>query len=282
MWLVLSLVLCGVCAVLLMATGPRWFWALTKKHQRFMTAETEQFFIARFVFIQSRAVVGMVWVVLLCLATVLVIIGVPVGLVVVLKLVVLLAWPFFLRYLHKKRIERFEKQFPDFMLALASALRAGSSLRIGLQRLVPHSQEPIRQELELCLKELRMGLSLSQALNHLHQRTKCESTALFKSALVVAGQSGGGLAELLENMAQTISTRTYIEGRINALTAQGRLQAWIMVLLPVIVGVALYAIDANLVAPLWQERVGQILLTVMVVLELIGLWWIQRLVTVPL
>ena len=282
MWLGLSLVLFGVCAVLIMALAPKWFWGLSKKHQHFMASETEQFFSARFVFIQSRAVVSLIWAVLFCMAIVLVVLGITMVLVAVLELVVLISWPLSLRYLHKKRIERFEKQFPDFMLALASALRAGSSLRIGLQRLVPHSQEPVRQELELCLKELRMGLSLAQVLTQLHRRTQCESTALFKSALVVAGQSGGGLADLLENMAQTISTRIYIEGRINALTAQGRLQAWIMVLLPPLVGGALYVIDASLIEPLWQERTGRILLVVMVVLELIGVWWIQRLVTVPL
>lgn len=127
-----------------------------------------------------------------------------------------------------------------------------------------------------------MGVALDEALARLYGRMPCEACSLFKSAIAVAGQSGGGLAELFESMAQTISRRLYIEGRIRALTAQGRLQAWVMALLPVFVGVALYIIDYELIAPLWQQRSGQLVLFCIVILELVGLWLIHRIVNINL
>ncbi len=282
MWLLLSVLFCAVFSMLLAWVLPRWFWLLSQKHQSYLHQVTERFFIANFIFVKSRSVVGALWLLLCFGAVVLLLIGLPVTVVLLGALALVGTWPFYLRYLHKKRLLRFEKQFPDFLLGLASALRAGSSLRSCLARIASLSDAPLRQELELFLKEQRMGLGLPQALAHLHTRMHCESTALFKSALLVAGQSGGGLADLLENMALTISTRLYIEGRVRALTAQGRLQAWVMVLLPVLVGLALYWLDPTLIAPLWQQPSGQILLILMVILEILGLWWIQRLIAVPL
>lgn len=282
MWLLLSVVLFAVFSTLLAWVLPRWFWLLSQKHQHYLQQVTERFFIAHFIFVKSRSVVGAVWLLLFCCAVVLFLMGLPWVVVLVGILISVGSWPFYLRYLHKKRVLHFEKQFPDFLLGLASALRAGSSLRSCLARIASLSDAPLRQELELFLKEQRMGLSLAQALAHLQARMNCESTALFKSALIVAGQSGGGLADLMENMALTISTRLYIEGRVRALTAQGRLQAWVMVLLPVLVGMALYWLDPSLIAPLWQQPSGQFLLVLMVSLEVLGLWWIQRLIAVPL
>ena len=282
MWLILSVLFWAVWVALLAWFIPKGLWLFSKTHKNYLAKETDHFFIAHFIFVKSGSVLGAMGLALFISALILVLVGVPVLLAMVLVLIALGVWPIYLRYLHKKRVLRFEKQFPDFLLALASALRAGSSLRICLLRVVHLSHAPLRQEMELFLKEQRMGLSLSQALGHLHTRLNCESTSLFKSALIVAGQSGGGLADLLENMALTISKRLYIEGRVQALTAQGRLQAWVMVLLPVLVGVALYWLDPTLIAPLWQQPSGQVLLVLMVLLEVIGLWWIQRLVNVPL
>lgn len=282
MWLVLSVLFCAVFTTLLAWVLPRWFWLLSQKHQNYLNQVTEHFFIANFIFIKSRSVLGALGLFLFVGAGLLFLIGLPLVVVILGALGAVATWPVYLRYLHKKRVLRFEKQFPDFLLGLASALRAGSSLRSCLARVAQLSDAPLRQEMELFLKEQRMGLSLGQALTHLHSRMNCESTSLFKSALIVAGQSGGGLADLLENMARTISTRLYIEGRVRALTAQGRLQAWVMVLLPVLVGLALYWLDPTLIAPLWQQPSGQILLVLMLGLEILGLWWIQRLIAVPL
>ncbi len=282
MWLGLSVMLCAVLAGLMAWLLPRWLWGWSQKQQHHLHQTTERFFIAHFLFINSKAVLGALLFGLVFAAVVLVVLGVPWLVVLLIAGAVLLVWPLYLRSLHTRRVLRFEKQFPDFLLGLASALQAGSSLRSCLARVAQLSDAPLRQEMELLLKEQRMGLSLSQALDSLHGRLQCESTALFRSALVVAGQSGGGLADLLQNMASTISTRLYIEGRIKTLTAQGRLQAWVMVLLPVFVGMALHWLDPSLIAPLWQQRSGQIVLTIIVLLEGLGLWWIQRLTTISI
>lgn len=282
MWLWISVICCALLASALAWFVPRWFWRISQKQQLYLHQVTESFFNAHFLFVKSRAVLSALLIALLGLGGLFYSLGVPLIVVLLGVAATVMIWPLGLRYFYRRRVYRFEKQFPDFLLGLASALRAGSSVRSSLTRVAQLSAAPLSQEMELFLKEQRMGLSLSQALLNLHQRLNCESTALFKSALLVAGQSGGGLADLLENMAQTISTRLYIEGRVRALTAQGRLQAWVMVLLPFLVGVALYWLDPNLIAPLWQESSGQLLLALMLILESVGLWWVRRLVTISL
>ena len=83
-------------------------------------------------------------------------------------------------------------------------------------------------------------------------------------------------------MAQPINQRLYIEGRIRALTGQGRIHAWVMVALPFLVGAALYVLDSALIAPLWQEASGRWVLLTIIVLEALGLWFIYRIVNIRL
>lgn len=282
MWLLLSLFCLGlfVMVVLCLVTPRIVTWGRSQKQQ--FEQSSEQYFESSFLFLRGQAIVKASGAGFIVVVFLLWLFGLSVFGAVVLFFAFLLLWPFYLAHLKKQRLLRFEKQFPDYLLALAGALRAGSSLAVALQRITPLAHAPLAQELGLLLREQRMGLGLDEALARLHQRMPCESTSLFKSAVAVAGQSGGELADLLQTMAQTVSQRLYVEGRVRALTAQGRLQAWLMALLPFLVAIALYFIDYDLIAPLWQERSGQFVLLLMFLLEAMGLWLIHRIVNVNL
>lgn len=282
MWLVIGLIFLtmGVGAVVWFL--PPWLWQLSQQQKRQFEQRSEHHFADSFVFLRGQEVFKFFIAMLLMVLFMLWLLGGKIVLVVLLVVGCFLLWPLYLKLLKKRRLMRFEKQFPDYLLALAGALRAGSSLGVAMQRITPLSHAPLSQEMGLLLREQRMGVSLMKALEQLHSRMPCEGSSLFKSAIAVAGQSGGGLAELLESMAQTITKRLYVEGRIRALTAQGRMQAWVMVLLPVLVGAALYFIDYELIAPLWQQRSGQVVMALIVVLEVVGLWMIHKIVNVSL
>lgn len=282
MWLFIGLLFFSLLVAALTWFMPPWLWRLSQQQKQQFEQHSEHHFAASFVFLRGQEVFKLFIAVLLALLFMLWLLGAKILFVVILIFCCFLLWPVYLRLLKKRRLVRFEKQFPDYLLALAGALRAGSSLGVAMQRITPLSHVPLSQEMGLLLREQRMGVSLVQALEQLHERMPCEGSSLFKSAIAVAGQSGGGLAELFESMAQTISKRLYVEGRIRALTAQGRLQAWVMALLPVFVGGALYVIDYELIAPLWQQRSGQIVLGLIVILELFGLWLINKIVNVSL
>src|SRR5690606_6152700 len=132
----------------------------------------------------------------------------------------------------KRRIQRFDEQLPDLLQALAGALRAGAGLQSALRHIVAQSPAPLSQEFGLLLRQQRMGIGFEQALADLYCRMPFEGTGLVVSALTIAAQSGGNLAETLESIAATLQARLRLLSRVQALTSQGRLQAWIMAALP--------------------------------------------------
>lgn len=184
------------------------------------------------------------------------------------------------RRLRQRRMAMFERQLPGFLLSLAGALRAGAGLQGALQSIASQSAAPLGQEFSMLLREQRMGVPLETALGNLQQRMPVEGMLLLGSLLNVAAGSGGNLAGTLENVAQTLRERLHLQGRIRALTAQGRLQAWIMACLPVALGIALALLNPAAMAPLWQTPAGWAVLAAMAMLETVGIIMIRRIVAI--
>lgn len=180
----------------------------------------------------------------------------------------------------RRRLRRLDEQLPDFLLALAGALRAGSGLQAGLRQVVQHSHRPLAQEFGLLLQQQRMGLTFEDALDALNGRVATESTGLVVAAIKVAGQTGGSLAETLERISATLRTRLQLLGRIQALTSQGRMQAWIMAALPLVLAVALHALDPEAMSALWQTAEGWAVVALIGVLECAGILLVRRIVSI--
>jgi len=180
----------------------------------------------------------------------------------------------------RRRLRRIDEQLPDFLLALAGALRSGSGLQVGLRQVVQHSQRPLAQELGLLLQQQRMGLGFEEALEALQRRVATESMGLVVAAIKVAGHTGGSLAETLERISVTLRTRLQLLGRIQALTSQGRMQAYIMAALPVVLAVALHALDPQAMSALWQTAEGWAVLLLIGVLECGGIYMVRRIVNI--
>lgn len=199
----------------------------------------------------------------------------------VLAGVVALAAPrYMLARLRRRRLERLDRQLPDLLLALAGALRAGQGVQAALRQIVPQAPVPLSQEFGLMLREQRMGVAFDDALSGLHGRVPTEGTGLVVSTLKIAVQSGGNLAETLERIAATVRARLHLLGRIRALTAQGRLQVWVMALLPPCMALALDRLDPTAMWALWHTPLGWTVLGAVAVLETAGILLIRRIVDI--
>lgn len=183
-------------------------------------------------------------------------------------------------WLRRKRLRGFDDQLPDALLALSGALSAGASLQVGLTQIVAESQAPLSQEFGLMLREQRFGVTMDESLANLYARVPTEAANLVVSALRIAADTGGNLADTLERIARTIRARAHMEGRIRVMTAQGRLQARVVGALPLLLVVVLYRLEPEVMQKLWTTAVGWAVLTVVVMLELVGLWLIRKIVRI--
>lgn len=184
--------------------------------------------------------------------------------------------------LRRRRLRQFDAQLPDAVLALASALRAGSAASGALALIAAEAQAPLSQEFALMLREQRLGVPLDEALTNLHARMPSDACALTVSALRIASDTGGNLAETLERIAGTVRARLHMEGRIDALTAQGRMQAWVMGGLPLLLGVVLHRLEPRAMAQLWETPLGWATLAVVIAMDAAGLWLIRRIVRIDI
>lgn len=183
-------------------------------------------------------------------------------------------------WFRKRRLERFEQQLPDALMMIAGALRAGLGLNSALAQLVAETEPPISQEFGLMLREQRMGVTLEQSLGNLGRRIPSVSTTLVVSAMRIAAETGGSLAETLERTSQTIRSRLQLEGKIRALTSQGKLQAWVVGALPLILMLILNKMEPEAMSRLWYTREGWATLIVIGMLELLGIYVIRRIISI--
>ena len=182
--------------------------------------------------------------------------------------------------MRQRRLRRFEEQLPDALTMLSGALRAGLSLRSAIGQLVIEAPAPLGQEFTLLLREQRLGATLEQSLNGLARRIPTPTTILTVSAMRIASETGGGLAEMLERTANTVRSSLQIEGKIGALTAQGKMQAWVVGLLPVGLMMVLNQMEPGEMSVLWHSPMGWGALAVIGTLEALGIYVIRRIVAI--
>lgn len=185
-------------------------------------------------------------------------------------------------WLSARRRKQFARQLPDAMMLIAGAIRAGASMTLAIRQMSSELPAPGGQEFDLMLRELRLGVTLDEALLNLEKRMGCDDLRLFGAAVRIANESGGNLAETLERLADTTRKKMALEDKIQALTSQGRMQGWVMILLPVGVGCALFAIEPDSMAPLIHTWQGWLVCLIIAVLELVGLFFIRRIMAIDI
>ena len=184
------------------------------------------------------------------------------------------------RTIQRRRLAKFRQQLPDMVMLMAGSLRSGGGLALAMSRSASGVAAPAGQELDLVLRELRLGTTLSQALVGLERRAPAEETVLFATALRISSETGGPLVEVLEQIGETTRKRLAVEGKIRALTAQGRMQAWVMAMLPLIVMGLLAWVDPPSFAELVGMSSGRWVLLGVMLGQLAGFFAIRRVVAV--
>lgn len=182
-----------------------------------------------------------------------------------------------LQHLRRQKLRR---QIPDLLMLIAGSLRSGSGLSVALSRTAGVSPAPARQHLEWLLGDLKLGTSLADALTAFERRAAAEEATLMATAIRVGAETGGPLARTLESLADSVRKRLVLESRIRALTAQGRLQAWIMALLPAMVLALLALVDPPSFAEITMTRGGRMVLVAVMVAQVIGFRLVRRIVTI--
>lgn len=182
------------------------------------------------------------------------------------------------RYRLTRRYRAIRYQLPTVIELLATSLRAGLSIRAALTQLVKQSARPISQELAMLDRMQRIGLPIERALSEWSNRLPVSELQLLTFTISVSAASGGGLSEALDRLAASFRQRLVLEEKVDALTAQGRMQAWVMVALPIGLALVLTAMDPDSMNSLWTTASGHMVLGTVLVLEVLGLLWIRRLV----
>ena len=182
--------------------------------------------------------------------------------------------------MRSRRLARLVLQLPDALTMMAGSLRAGASLQQALDMAVKESPAPISQEFSLLLREQRLGLALEDSLRGMAQRLKIEDIDLFVSAMTIAKEVGGNLSEILERLATTLRAKAVMEGKIKALTSQGKLQGIIVGLLPVFLAGILYVMDPVSMTPLFTTYYGWAVMAGVFVMLALGGFFIKKIVTI--
>jgi tight adherence protein B len=182
--------------------------------------------------------------------------------------------------LHRRnrRMRRFSEQFPDAIDMMVSALRAGHALARAMQLVAMEAPEPIRSEFRKTFEEQNLGLPMREALLNLANRVNNVDLRLFITAVVIQRESGGNLTEILTKISKTIRARFALLGQIRVYTAQARFTAWVLGVLPVAVGLVIYAITPEYIKFLFVDRAGRVMLGFAVFLEVMGFLTIRRIV----
>ena len=180
----------------------------------------------------------------------------------------------------RKRADLFRNSILDLALGLTSGLRAGQALPQALEVFSRRCEGPMKEELTIVLREYRLGLELSAALQRMYDRIPCEDLQLLIISIRLTTQSGGSMADVLAKITQMIRGRTEFQQKLQALTAQGRFEALAMALAPLLAFLLLFFINNDLMLPMVQTAIGWCAIGIMLTLEVIGYFVIRSIVNI--
>ena len=180
----------------------------------------------------------------------------------------------------RKRIKLLTEQFPDALELLTNTLRAGQAFTTGLVTVAEEMPDPIASEFRATFEEQNYGAGLNEALIHMAERVGTMDMDFFVTAVNIQRETGGNLAEILDNLGRTIRLRFKILGHIKTLTAQGRLSGFIIGLMPLGLGLLLSILNPKYMSLMFESPMGKLLLMISGGMQLLGFLWINKIVKI--
>lgn len=187
----------------------------------------------------------------------------------------------YLNHLRGKWLDLFEGQLEDAAHLLANSLKAGLGFMQGLELVADQIEPPFRDKIRSMLRDVRLGGTLKDAFKKLEEEVpESESLKTFTSAVVIQLQTGGNLSEVLDHVAETITLRRKLKRRIQALTAEGRLSAYVITALPFFIEFMLWLTQRDLFRPMIETPLGLLINGVCFVLIAIAFVWINKIISI--
>jgi tight adherence protein B len=187
---------------------------------------------------------------------------------------------FYLSHRKTKRMKRFEEQFPEALDMLSRAIRAGHAFQTAMGMVADELPDPVGPEFKKTFDQQNYGLPLKDALNELSERLKMLDVRFFVTAVMIQRDTGGNLAEILDNLAHVVRERFKILRQVRVHTAHGRFTGYVLLALPAALAVALQFINPEHMALLFNERMGQIMLMGAIVMQTLGYFWIRKVIKI--
>jgi len=192
-------------------------------------------------------------------------------------LVLPFAW---LVHRRSSRFRKFEEQFPDALDLLSRAIRAGHAFQTALGMVGEELPEPVGPEFKKTFERQNFGLPLREAMDELSDRVTILDVRFFVTAVAIQRETGGNLAEILDNLAHVVRERFKIRRQVRVHTAHGRFTGYVLLALPPALGVVLTYLAPEQMQPLFRERMGQMMLIAAMVMQTIGFIWIRQVIKI--
>ena len=185
-----------------------------------------------------------------------------------------------LNFLSNRRKRQFESMLPDTLQLLSGTLRAGYSMMQGVEAVSQEVSEPMGRELRRVVTESRLGRPLEESLDSVAERMDSPDFGWAVMAIRIQREVGGNLSELLMTVADTMTQRERLKRDVKSLTAEGRISAYVLAALPVLLGFAMYGLNPDYMSALFDETVGKLALGVGIVMMIAGFLWMQAIVKI--
>jgi len=185
-----------------------------------------------------------------------------------------------LRHRRATRLRRFEEQFPEALDLLSRAIRAGHAFQTAMGMVAEELPAPVGFEFKKAFEQQNFGLPLRDVLNQLSERVPILDVRFFVTAVTIQRETGGNLAEILDNLAHVVRERFKILRQVRVHTAHGRFTGWVLMALPASLAVALSFINPDHMKLLFDERMGQMMIVGAIVMQAIGYIWIRQVIKI--
>jgi tight adherence protein B len=182
----------------------------------------------------------------------------------------------------KAYLNKFQDQLPEALDLLARALRSGHAMTSGLEMVSSEMEAPISLEFGAAVDEINLGLTFEEAFENLCERVPSTDLRFFAISIIIQRETGGNVAEILDNISRLIRERIQFKRQVKALTAEGRLSAMVLIGLPIALFVYVFFINHSYLTLLWTDEIGQYMLAGAIMLQILGAFVIKKIVTIEL
>ena len=187
---------------------------------------------------------------------------------------------FALRIALKRRAEKLREQLPDVLTIMASSLRAGHSFLQALDTVAKEIAQPAATEFQRVVAEIRLGRGAEDALEALAERVGSADFRWAVLAVNIQREVGGNLAEILDNVSDTLRERATMRRQVRVLTSEGRLSAIVLAMMPFAIGLYMFITNAAYIGLLFTTKIGLVMVGGAVVLLLVGILWMRKIVNI--